>query len=727
MFNLLRYKKLYCSQVDEDDCGIAALNMVFKNFGSEYSLSKLRFLAKTSQQGTTIFGLIKAAEELNLEANALQADMGIFEDENLTLPIIAHVLKQGKVLHYYVVFDVSKDFLIIGDPDPTIGITKISKKDFENEWTGNFITFSKGKNFVSEKQRNNSLLKFIPVLRQQKSLIFWIAFAAILLMIISIAGSLFLERLVDTYIPQKNMNTLGIISVCLIGAYLLQSVMTYFQNFLLTIFGQNLSRKIILNYIKHLFELPMSFFSTRRVGEIVSRFTDASKIIDALASTILTLFLDVWMLVTISIVLAFLNTRLFVISLVSIPVYSVIIYAFKDTFNDLNHESMEKAALLNSAIIENVTGIETVKSLTSEEFSYNQITDKFENFLNSSLRYTKADQGQQALKIGLKLILIVFILWAGAIQVMKGNLTVGRLLAFNALVTYFLNPLENVINLQPKLQTARVANVRLNEILLVDPEFNGGVLASLTNLNGDIVFEDVEFSYGYGSNVLHNINIKVQKNSSTTIVGMSGSGKSTLVKLMVGFYQAGSGQILLNGKLIDSIDRHAVRQAITYVPQEPVMFAGTVLENLIMQNKRNISIDKVKKACRIAEIDKDIENFPMGYDTDISEHGSSISVGQKQRLSIARSLLTESNVLIFDESTSSLDTITEQRIIENLLNLNDKTLIFVAHRLSIAKQTENIIVMDHGNVVETGSHDKLILENGYYKELCTVKTKKKVY
>lgn len=247
MFNLLRYKKLYCSQVDEDDCGIAALNMIFKNFGSEYSLSKLRFLAKTSQQGTTIFGLIKAAEELNLEANALQADMGIFKDENLMLPIIAHVLKQGKVLHYYVVFDVSKDFLIIGDPDPTIGITEISKKDFENEWTGNFITFSKGKNFVSEKQRNNSLLKFIPILRQQKSLIFWIAFAAILLMIISIAGSLFLEQLVDIYIPHKNMDTLGIISICLIGAYLLQAVMTYFQNFLLTIFGQNLSRKIILN------------------------------------------------------------------------------------------------------------------------------------------------------------------------------------------------------------------------------------------------------------------------------------------------------------------------------------------------------------------------------------------------------------------------------------------------------------------------------------------------
>lgn len=270
------------------------------------------------------------------------------------------------------------------------------------------------------------------------------------------------------------MDTLGIISICLIGAYLLQAVMTYFQNFLLTIFGQNLSRKIILNYINHLFELPMSFFSTRRVGEIVSRFTDASKIIDALASTILTLFLDVWMLVTISIVLVFLNTKLFMISLVSIPVYSVIIYAFKNTFNGLNHKSMENAALLNSAIIENVTGIETVKSLTSEEFSYNQITDRFENFLNSSLRYTIADQGQQALKVGLKLILIVFILWAGAIQVMRGNLTVGRLLAFNALVTYFLNPLENIINLQPKLQTARVANIRLNEVLLVDSEFNRG-------------------------------------------------------------------------------------------------------------------------------------------------------------------------------------------------------------------------------------------------------------
>lgn len=294
------------------------------------------------------------------------------------------------------------------------------------------------------------------------------------------------------------------------------------------------------------------------------------------------------------------------------------------------------------------------------------------------------------------------------------------MLTFNALLSYFTNPLESIINLQPKLQMARVANNRLNEVYLVESEFKEQRhLTERHLIEGPIRVRDVSFKYGFGQDVLKNVNLEVPENAKYTIVGMSGSGKSTLAKLLVGFYpvDADKGTITFNGIPVKDINLTTLRQYIEYVPQDPFIFSGTVLENLTLGSRSDVSEQDLTQACLAAEIAADIANLPQQWQTKLSESGSILSGGQKQRLAIARALLSPAKVLIFDESTSSLDTITERKIVDRLLAMTDRTIIFVAHRLTIAAKTEQIVVMDHGKIVEQGDHATLLAQDGYYARL----------
>ncbi len=245
------------------------------------------------------------------------------------------------------------------------------------------------------------------MLAKQKGIIANIILAAVLITVISIVGSYFLQSIIDTYIPNAMRTTMGMIASGLLVAYLLQAVLTYGQNFLMAVLGQRLAIDVILGYVRHLYELPMSFFSTRRTGEIVSRFADANKIIDALANTIMTLFLDVWIVLILGIVLGIQNGTLFLVSLIAVPCYLVIVFAFQRPFDRLNQETMESNAILSSSIIEDLNGIETIKSLTGERVSYERVDREFLTYLKRSFSYTKADQLQQAIKGLLKLALNV--------------------------------------------------------------------------------------------------------------------------------------------------------------------------------------------------------------------------------------------------------------------------------------------------------------------------------
>lgn len=714
-------RKHYVSQVDTRDCGVAALSMVLKQYGTDLSLARLRDLAKTTVEGTSALGLVEAAKSLNFETKAIQADESLFELDDLPYPFIAHVIKDGKLLHYYVVYKWQKETVLIADPDPTVKLKKMEKSRFLEEWSGVALFIAPEPAYKPIKEKKNGLLSFIPLLLNQKQLIIQIVTASLLITLFNIIGAYYLQALIDTYIPDQLTTTLGVISIGLMVTYIIQKVLSYAQEYLLHIMGQRLSIDVILAYIKHIFELPMSFFSTRRTGEIVSRFTDANSIIDALASTILSLFLDVSIVVIVGIVLAFQNGQLFLLSLVALPIYLFFILIFMKPFEKMNNDTMEANALLSSSIIESINGIETIKSLTSEEKTYQKVDQEFVAYLQKSFIYAKAETLQRALKEGAQLLLNVCILWFGSTLVMDGAMSIGQLITYNTLLSYFTNPLENIINLQTKLQSAKVANNRLNEVYLVESEFNNenqlNLKSQSANLGGDIKIEALTYRYGYHRDVLSEITLEIPKNSKTTFVGISGSGKTTLAKLLVNFFEPIDGKITINDQDIQKIDKKVLRQYITYVPQEPAIYSGTILENLLMGAPEETTEEEILRAVTLAEVKKDIELLPLGFQTELTAEATELSGGQKQRLALARALLSDAQILILDEATSALDVKTEKHVIDQLLSLKDKTIIFIAHRLTIAERSENIIVLDQGKVVEEGTHQELIEKQGFYYEL----------
>lgn len=552
---------------------------------------------------------------------------------------------------------------------------------------------------------------------KQRGLITNIVLATLLVTVINIVGSYYLQSIIDTYVPDQMRSTLGIISIGLVIVYILQQILSYAQEYLLLVLGQRLSIDVILSYIKHVFHLPMSFFATRRTGEIVSRFTDANSIIDALASTILSIFLDVSTVVIISLVLFSQNTNLFFMTLLALPIYTVIIFAFMKPFEKMNRDTMEANAVLSSSIIEDINGIETIKSLTSESQRYQKIDKEFVDYLKKSFTYSRAESQQKALKKVAHLLLNVGILWMGAVLVMDGKMSLGQLITYNTLLVYFTNPLENIINLQTKLQTAQVANNRLNEVYLVASEFEEKkTVEDLSLMKGDMTFKQVHYKYGYGRDVLSDINLTVPQGSKVAFVGISGSGKTTLAKMMVNFYDPSQGEISLGGVNLNQIDKKALRQYINYLPQQPYVFNGTILENLLLGAKEGTTQEDILRAVELAEIREDIERMPLNYQTELTSDGAGISGGQRQRIALARALLTDAPVLILDEATSSLDILTEKRIVDNLMAL-DKTLIFIAHRLTIAERTEKVVVLDQGKIVEEGKHADLLAQGGFYAHL----------
>lgn len=714
---MLMKKFNYIRQIDERDCGVAALAMVLAHYKTRISLAKLRDRAKTDLEGTTALGIVKAANSLNFETMPIQADLSLFDKKDLPFPFIAHVNKLGKYQHYYVVYGVSGNKLLIADPDPTVGKTKMTKEHFNNEWTGVSLFIAPNPNYKPTKEKRHTLNVFTPIILSQKGLLFNIIIASLLITLISIIGSYFLQSIIDAYIPDNMKNTLGIVSIGLIISYIIQQVLAYAKDYLLIVMGQRLSIDIILSYIKHIFELPMSFFATRRTGEIVSRFTDANAIIEALSSTILSICLDMTILLIVGTVLFIQNSTLFFISLVAIPVYLLIIWLFMIPFAKMNNDQMEAGSMLSSSIIEDIDGIETIKALTSEQTAYTKVDHEFVTYLEKSFTYAKTAALQNAIKSLLQLLLNVTILWTGAHLVINNTISIGQLITYNALLGFFTDPLKNIINLQNKLQQAIVANNRLNEVYLVSSEFKQSQsLTGTIQPHSTLIIENIVYKYGFGKPAIDDISLKIQEGEKIALVGTSGSGKSTLVKLLVNFFKPESGQIKIGETPLETIDKHDLRQYINYLPQEPIIFSGSILDNLIMGAKPGTTQADIMTAVTIAEIRKDIENMPQGFNTKLSETGN-ISGGQKQRIAIARALLVDSPALILDESTSNLDVLTEKKIVNNLMKLTDKTIIFVAHRLTIAQRVDRILTMKKGKIIEDGSHEQLLASNGFYASL----------
>lgn len=718
MFNN-KYKKVYTSQQSDMDCGVAALCMILKNYGSYYSLNELQDMVQMDLNGTSVKGIVKAAQKLGFDVKAIKANEKIFDYENIPFPFIIHV-KKKEILHYYVIFEFKKKGIIIGDPDAKIGISKITKTQFLSEWDGICIFFNPTIDYNKRQYKGIEKNGYGQILKKQKLLILGLIILSLVITAINISSTYFLQFVIDNIIIKKSVFILTIFSISFIVVYICHSIAFYYRQILITLFGQKISVDISLAYIRHVICLPMSFFTIHKTGEIVSRFNDSNKITDTLGNFVVSSILDIAMIIIVGIFLYIQNLSLSIVVMMVFPIYIAIIILFSKPFNELNYKTMESGSQLNSSIIDALRGIETIKSINSEDKILNSITLEFNDLLKKSLSFSKIINFQYALKLGLDLIVNIVVIWFGAQMVIDNRISVGHLVSYSALLNFFLNPLQNLLELQPKLQTAIVADRRLNEVYLVSKENSiSRIINDLELISGDIEIKNLNFQYGLGKKVLKGVSFKIKENEKIALVGLSGSGKSTIAKLLNGFIESENigEEILVNGHNVKDIERNILRNYINYVPQSSYIFSGTILENLTLGCREEVSESEILNAVEIAEIKKDIECLPEKYHTKLRENSLQFSEGQKQRLVIARAVLSKAKVLILDESTSNLDIVTEKKIISNLLKLNDRTIIFIAHRMSVVKKINNIIVLDSGKIIESGNHDELLKLNGIYSKI----------
>lgn len=705
-------------QLDEKDCGVACLAMILKYYKTEISFHKLREFSGTDLRGTSVFGLKTAMEKLDFDCLAIQAEKNVWQEKELPIPLIAHVIVDNSHMHYVVVYGIIGEQLLIADPAKGKSRKKID--DFSEEWTGVLLLPTPKDSYTPNKEKAAGLSSFLPIIWQQRNLVFHIVLAAFFITLFGIGSSYYYQGILDYFIPNQAKSTLNVISIGLIIVYLFRVLFEYSRSYLLVILGQRMSMAIMLSYFKHVLSLPMTFFATRKSGEIISRFLDANKVIDALTGATLSAFLDIGMVLIVGTTLAIQNATLFFITVASLPFYLVAILAFVKSYEKANQEEMSAGATLNSSIIESLKGMETIKAYSGEEKVYDHVNREFIKLMKKSLRTITLGNAQQGLKHIIQLISNALILWLGSYYVMEGTITLGQLITYNALLVFFTDPLQNIIDLQVKMQTAQVANKRLNEVFAIESEqVNIGVNRSISNDNFQqgIKINNLSFSYNMKESTLKNISCTIPANSKIALVGVSGSGKSTLAKLLVNFYLPTGGAIQYGEINHLDIDYKQLREHVTYVPQESFFFSGTIFENLTFGLPFSPSFDEVLEVCHAVQLSNFINEQPLRFETVLEEGGANLSGGQRQRLAIARALLKDADILILDEATSGLDTLLEHMILEYLLNLKDKTLLFITHRLPIAKTCDQILLLHEGYFVEQGSHDFLRFNQGIYQKL----------
>lgn len=715
--------RYYCiKQHDITDCGAACLATISKQYGLRTSITKIREIAGTDKQGTNAYGMVKAAEQLGFTAKAVKGNQEAFFSE-FPLPCIAHVVVDGTLLHYVVIHKITKKEVVIADPGK--GLVKKSPEEFFKGWTGVLILLVPAQTFQKGRETKNIFERFWGLLLPQKRLVFDIFLASLVITVLGILGAFYFQIIIDDILPAGIEKTLTILSIGVILLKLSSVLLSFLRAHLLLFLSQKLDIALLLGYYDHVLKLPMNFFGTRKVGEIISRFQDASSIREAISNATLTVMIDTLMAFAGGLILFFKNKALFAIAFVMIVLYAVLVLVFNKLYKKANEKQMEDNAQLTSYLVESLNGIQTVKAFNGEQTVQTETEFKFIRLLKSVFKLASIGNAQDGLKTFVEAIGGVVILWIGAHSVLQGDMTIGSLVAFNALLVYFLDPVKNIINLQPTLQTAMVASDRLGEILDLEIEKDETQRhkVSPASLKGDISIRDIAFRYGTRQLVLEHFSMDIPEGQSIAIVGESGAGKTTIAKLLLNLYQYESGSITVAGYALPDIQLEALREKIAYIPQETFLFSGTIMENLTF-GMEDPDMEEVIRCAKMARIHDFVNTLPLRYETHLDENGSNLSGGQRQRIAIARAMLKKPDILILDEATSNLDAVTEKAIQETIESYSSgMTTIIIAHRLSTIRRCDRIFVMEKGRIIESGTHAQLMANaNSYYHGLYQAQT-----
>lgn len=726
-------------QHDIRDCGAACLATICQYHGVRVPLVYVRSLCRVDKSGSNLKGIICAAEEFKLRGVALRGNWeelldGLIEKE-VSCPFIAHVIIDGLLEHYIIIKKITSKKVFAFDP--ANGNISYSIEEFKNIWTGYLVTFSEMEGFHKQNLTKGVYRKYISIFKEQSKILTVIVLISLLLTLSAAGISFAYKIIIDTYImPLKSaesgvafgqnfnlqlgslMSNANYLFIALLVLVLFQIVFSAVRGMMLAYISKKIDTVLMESYLKKVLRLPMSYFNDRKTGEILSRFNDISEIHEAISTVSLSTVLESMMLVVMGIILYQISPILFLLIVIISVLYTAIVICFLPKWISINKKTVEVNAQLISTLKESIDGMETVKTFRAE----NKIGDKLKRKADKELQYIyKGDIVGTIMSscIGtIQSIGMLLILWGGSVLVMKGNLTLGTLITFETLSTFFTGAVEKLVNVQPTIQSAIIAADRLNDVLEVSSEKEGDSKAMpLDSLKQKIVFDDVKFCYGYRQEILHGLNFQILPGEKVAIVGESGCGKTTLTRLLLRLYTPTSGNIKIGECSIEDIPLDSIRKRIAYISQNVFLFSDTMRANLTL-GVSGVSEERIESVLNDCKLDELVENLPLGLDTIVDEEGKNLSGGQKQRVAIARAYLTDPDIIIFDEATSNLDSITEKAILDLMFRKTEScTVIIIAHRMKTIKNCDKILVLADGKVLEEGTHDELVQKEKYYFEL----------
>lgn len=561
--------------------------------------------------------------------------------------------------------------------------------------------------------------KFLSLMAPHKSVMLQAVFGALVFSILGLSTSIYVGKITDYVLVDKNTNLLNLMGVIMLIILLLRTFIGAMKSILALKTGQRIDAALILGYYKHLLTLPQQFFDTMRVGEIISRVNDAVKIRNFINNVSLDLVVNIMILVFSLCLMFIYSWKLAVMTLISAPLFLLIFWGFNKLNRKYQRSIMESSADLESQLVESINSISTIKRFGIEEYANLKTESRFVHLLKNTYRSIygsiMAQGGIQFVSTGIT----IAILWLGSILVIDQEMTPGTLMVFYSLVGYVISPIGSLISSNQTIQDALIAADRLFQIMDLEREQDNEQKIILEpDMMGDIIFENVSFRYGSRKEVFNSLNLTIEKGKTTAVIGESGSGKTTLISLLQHIYPIQSGRIRIGDYDIAQIDNRSLRRRVGTVPQQIELFAGTVTENIALGDTQP-DMKRIGSLMRQLGLMDFIDRLPNGYMTQIGEHGATLSGGERQRLAIARALYKEPEILIFDEATSSLDSIAERYVKETLDALagKGKTVIIIAHRLTTVRCADNIVVIDKGKVAETGTHSQLYDAGGSYFRL----------
>ncbi len=701
-------------QAEEMDCGAACLAMLCRHHKIPMTLGKLRELANVTTEGATLDSLARAGEALGFITRGVQCTFDSLL--GFELPFIVH----WEGYHYVVVYGISKEQVWVADP--AMGFRKMRVEEFERGWSGTCLVFAPGPDMVQLAASRSPWIRFVGYLRPYKKILANLFLATFVIQVLGVVPPLIIQNILDGVIVHQNVSLLHLLIVGLIISSVFTQLMATLRAYLANFMVRNLDFAMMSQFFKHTLSLPFSFFAKRKSGDVFARFQENQTIRAFLTESTVTTVLNLLMVFIYFTIMFLYNVTLtlvligFVVPIMALTV--LVTPRLKNYARDVFSTGTDASAML----METLGGIETVKGMGIERAVRLKWEKKYAKALDVQYRAASFH-----ILVGLASQLLnaattIAILWVGASLVLAQELTIGQLIAFNALMGSVLAPLMGLVGLWSLVNDAAVSMERLGDVLDMAPEQKPEELASrvvLPDLQGEIRFEGVYFRYGGNETpyVLENINLDIRPGELVAVVGRSGSGKTTLAKLLVGFYPPSEGRIIVDGYDMSAIDKTYYRAQVGYVMQSNLLFSGTIAEN-IASGDESPDRRRIEDVAKMADAHAFISKMPLGYEQVVGERGVGLSGGQIQRLCIARALYHDPRLLVFDEATSALDTQSESNIIGNMQEiLRGRTAVIIAHRLSTIMRADKIVVLYEGAIVEQGRHEELLERQGMYFQL----------